>query len=173
MAAPRGVGLSAFQQRSHLSSSYATRGAALRRVHLDALTAQLEAFQALLRSTARENRATIDRDPAFRAEFARMCSAVGLDPLAIAAESDESDRSRKTVEAGSFGESTAAPRRRDAQFDMLVGVRVVEVCRERRDENGGLLGVKECRDLIARSGGPAGSEIEVTEYVGELLASGT
>ena len=160
MAAPRGVGLSAFQQRSNLSTSYAARGAALRRTHLDALAGQLSAFEALLRASARSHRAEIARDPAFRAEFARMCGAVGLDPLAIAAEGEEDEKGGKGGMAGVAG---AKVKEKSAQFDMLVGVRVVEVCRERRDENGGLMGVRECKDLVARRGGPVGREIEVTE----------
>ena len=168
MAAPRGVGLSAFQHRSNLSTSYATHGAALRRTHLDALAAQLAAFKALLQSTARQHRAAIARDPAFRAEFARMCSVIGVDPLALAADGRDGDGGAASKDASKKGKKEDL-----AQFDMLVGVSVVEVCRERRDENGGLLGVQECRDLVRRRAGLEEGEVEVTEYVAnyQLLRS--
>ena len=162
MTAPRGVGLSAFQHRSNLSTSYATHGAALRQTHLDALAAQLAAFKALLQSTARQHRAAIARDPAFRAEFARMCSVIGVDPLALAADG-------KDVDGGAGGKEANRKGKREgsAQFDMLVGVSVVEVCRERRDENGGLLGVQECRDLVRKRAGLEERQVEVLEYVAD------
>jgi ESCRT-II complex subunit VPS22 len=47
-------------------------------------------------------------------------------------------------------------------FYFEVAVRVVELCRETRSENGGLLGVEECRKRVGK-GKAIGSGLEVTE----------
>lgn len=48
-------------------------------------------------------------------------------------------------------------------FYFEVAVRVVELCRETRSENGGLIGVEECRRRVGK-GRAIGSGLEVTEY---------
>lgn len=47
-------------------------------------------------------------------------------------------------------------------FYFEVAVRVVELCRETRSENGGLIGVEECRRRVGK-GRAIGSGLEVTE----------
>jgi len=47
-------------------------------------------------------------------------------------------------------------------FYFEVAVRVVELCRETRSENGGLIGVEECRKRVGK-GRAIGSGLEVTE----------
>lgn len=49
-------------------------------------------------------------------------------------------------------------------FYFEVAVRVVELCRETRSDNGGLIGVEECRKKVGK-GKAIGSGLEVTEYV--------
>jgi ESCRT-II complex subunit VPS22 len=149
----RGVGLSAFTNRSTLSSSYATHGAALRSSNLDSLQTQLSVFQSLLHNFAVQYASTIKQNPTFRAEFARMCNAIGVDPLAgsNAAGKKKGNRWWNSMVGGGVG---------DFYFD--VAVRVVQVCRETRGENGGLLGVDECRESL-RKGKGIGGGIEVSE----------
>lgn len=48
-------------------------------------------------------------------------------------------------------------------FYFEVAVRVVELCRETRSENGGLIGVEECRKRVGK-GKAIGSGLEVSEY---------
>lgn len=48
-------------------------------------------------------------------------------------------------------------------FYFEVAVRVVELCRETRSENGGLIGVEECRRRVGK-GRAIGSGLEVMEY---------
>lgn len=48
-------------------------------------------------------------------------------------------------------------------FYFEVAVRVVELCRSTRSDNGGLLGVEECRKKVGK-GKAIGSGLEVTEY---------
>ena len=82
MSARRGVGLGAFTNRNTTTQSYANHGASLRTTHASSLATQLSVFQSLLHSFALEHASTIKSNPTFRAEFARMCNAIGVDPLA-------------------------------------------------------------------------------------------
>jgi ESCRT-II complex subunit VPS22 len=156
MATRRGVGLGAFANRTQATQSYASHGAALRSSHLNSLQTQLSVFQQLLHSFALEHASTIKSDPIFRAEFARMCNAIGVDPLAA------SNVKGKKGEGGSFWTQTLGGDVNDFYFE--VAVRVVELCRETRGENGGLIGVQECRERVAKGKG-IGGDLKVSEYV--------
>ncbi|KAL1999855.1 hypothetical protein VTN02DRAFT_3885 [Thermoascus thermophilus] len=165
MATRRGVGLGAFANRNQATQSYATHGANLRSTHLSSLQTQLSVFQSLLHSFALEHASTIKSNPTFRAEFARMCNAIGVDPLAASNVKGKSGRKGLIPglgEGGSFWTQILGGDVNDFYFE--VAVRVVELCRETRSENGGLIGVEECRKRVAR-GKAIGGGLEVSEYV--------
>lgn len=164
MSARRGVGLSAFQNRSSLSTSYATHGASLRSTHLSSLQTQLSVFQSLLHNFALQHADTIKSNPSFRAEFARMCNAIGVDPLA------GSNVKGKGAAKGGFGSLWAKVLGGDVNdFYFELAVRVVEVCRGSRGENGGLLGVEVCKEQVKKGRGIGGG-MDVSEYVECLTA---
>ncbi|KAH8150267.1 uncharacterized protein LAJ45_05478 [Morchella importuna] len=120
----KGVGLGALSRTTHTRSTYTTHGAALQKSHIDQLTTQLSVFQSQLSHFARTHAADIRSNPAFRHEFARMCAAIGVDPLA-------SSSGKK----GSFWAELLGGSVGDFYFELAV--RVVEVCRRTRGENGG------------------------------------
>ncbi|KAJ5498380.1 hypothetical protein N7453_007431 [Penicillium expansum] len=130
----RGVGLGAFANRTQATQSYATHGANLRSTHTASLQTQLSVFQSLLHTFALEHSSTIKSNPTFRAEFARMCNTIGVDPLAAS----------------------------NIKGKNGLAVRVVELCRETRSENGGLIGVEECRKRVGK-GKAIGSGLEVSD----------
>lgn len=164
MSGRRGVGLGAFVNRSQTSQSYATHGANLRSNHLTSLQTQLSVFQSLLHTFALEHGSTIKSDPAFRAEFARMCNAIGVDPLAASNVKGKTKKGLGLVsgptEGGSFWTQILGGDVNDFYFE--VAVRVVELCRETRAENGGLISVEECRTRVGR-GKAIGGGLEVSE----------
>lgn len=84
-----------------------------------------------------------------------MCNAIGVDPLA-------SSHTNKEEGKGSFWAQMLGGSVNDFYFE--VASRVVEVCRERRGENGGMMGVEECRKLVQKGRGVGGG-MEVSEYV--------
>ena len=149
----RGVGLSAFANNSNLTHSFATHGAALRSSNLEWLQTQLSVFQSLLHNFAVQHASTIRQNPTFRAEFARMCNAIGVDPLAGTNAKKKGGGSRwwSSLVGGDVGD-----------FYLTVAVRVVEVCRASRSENGGLLTVAECRERVSKGKGIGGG-IEVSD----------
>jgi len=150
----RTPGLSAFTTRSSLSSQYATHGAALRTTHLDSLKTQLSVFQSLLHNFALQHSETIKQNPTFRAEFARMCNALGVDPLA--ASNAAGNKGGKGSWLGGLG-GLLGKEGREGEFGMQVALRVVEGCRATRESNGGLIGVEECRERVARGRGIGGA----------------
>ncbi|KAI9846779.1 MAG: hypothetical protein M1837_003628 [Sclerophora amabilis] len=146
----RGVGLGAFDRRQLTSQQFASHGSTLRAEHLSSLTTQLSVFQSLLQQFAQTHAKDIRSNPTFRAEFARMCTAIGVDPLASSSGKKE----------GSFWAQILGGSVNDFYFELAV--RVVEVCRATRDVNGGLLGVGECREKIVSRRG-LGGEMEVSD----------
>ncbi|GAM43353.1 hypothetical protein TCE0_047r18093 [Talaromyces pinophilus] len=160
MATRRGVGLGAFANRTQTTQSYATHGANLRSTHLSSLQTQLSVFQSLLHTFALEHASKIKSNPTFRAEFARMCNAIGVDPLAASNVKGKGNSGRKgLLEGGSFWTQILGGDMNDFYFE--VATRVVELCRETRGENGGLLGVEECRRRVGR-GKAIGGGLEVS-----------
>ena len=148
----KGVGLGAFDRRQLTSQQYASHGNALRTEQLSSLTTQLSVFQSLLQQFAVTHAKDIRSNPTFRAEFARMCNAIGVDPLASSSGKQE----------GNFWAQMLGGSVNDFYFELAV--RVVEVCRATREVNGGLIGVRECRERIAAGRG-VGAGVEVSEYV--------
>lgn len=161
----RGVGLGAFANRNQTTQSWATHGANLRSTHTASLQTQLSVFQSLLHTFALEHSLDIKSNPTFRAEFARMCNTIGVDPLAASNIKGKNGR-RGLGEGGSFWTQILGGDMNDFYFE--VAVRVVELCRETRSENGGLIGVGECRKRVGK-GKAIGSGLEVSEYDHSML----
>lgn len=157
MSARRGVGLGAFQNRTSVSSFYANHGASLRSSHLDSVQTQLSVFQSQLHAFALQHADAIKSNPTFRAEFTRMCNAIGVDPLAA------SNLKGKGGKIGDRGGWWAPLKKRDVNdLHLRLAMRLVEICRASRNENGGLIGVEECKEKVRRGQG-IGGEMEITE----------
>ncbi|KAK0268488.1 ESCRT II complex subunit Dot2 [Friedmanniomyces endolithicus] len=156
----RGVGLSAFTNAAIASDQYARHGQALRTSHAEALANQLSVFQAALHNFSLTHAKDIRSNPTFRAEFARMCNAIGVDPLAgsnVKGAGGSAAGGKGSVWAKMLGSSV-----NDFYFEL--GVRVVEVCRETRGENGGMIAVAELQKSVTKGrAGLVGGGMEVTD----------
>lgn len=157
----RGVGLSAFSNAAISSDQYARHGQQLRTSHADALANQLSVFQAALHNFSLTHAKDIRSNPTFRAEFARMCNAIGVDPLA-----GSNVKGAGAVggggKAGSVWAKMLGSSVNDFYFELAV--RVVEVCRETRSENGGMIAISEVHKRITKGrAGVVGGGMEVTE----------
>ena len=155
MSSRRGVGLSAFSNAA-IKDAYANYGNSVQAQHLDSLQTQLSVFQQLLHNFSITHAKDIRSNPTFRAEFARMCNAIGVDPLA------SSHTSKDAKGGGSIWSQMLGGSVNDFYFELAV--RVVEVCRETRAENGGMLAVSEVQKRVQRGKGIGGG-MEVSEYV--------
>ena len=89
-----------------------------------------------------------------------MCNAIGVDPLA---SSNHKGARGGKGEGGSFWAQMLGGSVNDFYFELAV--RVVEVCRETRDENGGMIAVAEVQKRVEKGKGIGGG-MEVSQYVG-------
>ena len=144
----KGVGLAAFDRSRITSAQYATHGSTLRSSNAQALETQLAVFRSLLQQFAQTHAKDIRSNPSFRAQFARMCSAIGVDPLA----SSNSGSGGGSIWSQLLGRSV-----NDFYFELAV--RVVEVCSETREENGGLIEVRKVKERLMRGRMEGASEI--------------
>jgi ESCRT-II complex subunit VPS22 len=151
----KGVGIGAFDRSRLTSAQFASHGSSLRATNAQALETQLSVFRSLLQQFAQTHAKDIRSDPSFRAQFARMCSAIGVDPLASSSSSSAS-AAGSSVWAQLLGRTV-----NDFYFELAV--RVVEVCGATRGENGGLIGVSEVRDRVALGRAGAGGVGDVSE----------
>ncbi len=153
----RTPGLSAFSRNTISTAQYASHGSQLRNSHTTSLQTQLAVFQSLLHQFSVTHAKEIRSNPTFRAEFARMCNAIGVDPLV------SSNTKRSTSNGGgNFWSQMLGGSVNDFYFELAV--RVVEVCRVTRAENGGMMAVNEIAKRVQKGRGIGGG-MEVSEYV--------
>lgn len=166
----RTPGLSSLTSSRIANSQYASHGASLRNQNAQSLSTQLEVFQSALHNFALIHAKDIRADPAFRAEFARMCSALGVDFLA----SSHHKEPGKGSTSGSIWAQTLGSTVNDFYFNL--GVHIVEECRATRAENGGLISVAEMRQRIQKGRGVGGgmdvSDDDITRAVESLAPLG-
>ena len=141
----RTPGLSSLTSSRLQTHHYSAHGAALRNRNAETLQAQLAVFQSLVHNFALTHAKDIRANPEFRAEFARMCSALNIDFLASSYQ--------READGGSIWAQLLGGSVNDFYFNL--GVLIVEECRATRAENGGLMSVDDVRARI--SAGRAGS----------------
>lgn len=158
----RGVGLSAFDQHRITQAQYASHGSNLRTQQARSLETQLSVFQSLLHQFSITHAKDIRSNPTFRAEFARMCNTIGVDPLASSNRKGSAAGDAKSG-GGSVWAQMLGGSVNDFYFELAV--RVVEVCRETRAENGGMIALNEVRQRVQKGRGFGGG-MEASEYGG-------
>ncbi|KAF2766426.1 ESCRT-2 complex [Teratosphaeria nubilosa] len=155
----RGIGLAGLTNASISSDQYAKHGAALRNTHAETLSNQLSVFQAALHNFSLTHAKDIRSNPTFRAEFARMCNAIGVDPLA---GSNVQRGGKGSGKDGSVWAKMLGSSVNDFYFELAV--RVVEVCRETRAENGGMIALAEVQKRVTKGReGIVGGGMDATE----------
>ncbi|KAI8951986.1 EAP30/Vps36 family-domain-containing protein [Xylaria longipes] len=165
----KGVGLASFDRSRLTSAQFASHGNSLRNTNAQALETQLAVFRSLLQQFAQTHAKDIRSNPSFRAQFARMCAAIGVDPLASSNNNNNSSGGGGSIWAQLLGRSV-----NDFYFELAV--RVVEVCGATRGENGGLIGVRELRDRVMKGrmeGAPEVTEDDVLRAVATLKPLGS
>ncbi|KAA8915494.1 hypothetical protein TRICI_002343 [Trichomonascus ciferrii] len=128
------VGLAAFEDKR---AAFEDLSASIQQNQVEELNTQLSVFQSALNYFAVEHAAEIRTNPTFRSEFAKMCTAIGVDPLASSASN----------KGGSLWASLLGKDVNDFYFELEV--KIIEICRLTRDENGGLISVAEVKTRLA------------------------
>jgi ESCRT-II complex subunit VPS22 len=143
----RGVGLAAFD-KEQVSQRFAELSSELSKTQVDHLQSQLTQFRTALLHFAATHRDSIRRDPAFRHAFQRMCSSIGVDPLA---------GPRK---GGWWAEMLGLG---DWQYEL--GVQIVDVCVSTRERNGGVIELGELVRIVSGLRDPENGVIITEEDV--------
>ncbi|KAJ3049438.1 ESCRT-II subunit protein snf8 [Rhizophlyctis rosea] len=138
--ARRRAGIHGLQQQARHQEEFQKAGEALAAQQLEQLKNQLELFKTNLEDFARKYRKDIKRDPEFRKHFQRMCSNIGVDPLA----------SNK----GFWSELLGV-----GDFYYELGVQIAEICLATRERNGGLIEITELKTHLERMRGRNAQEI--------------
>lgn len=107
-------------------------GLALSERHAGQLSAQLAVFQSALVNFAQDHGDAIKNNPEFKHKFVQMCERIGIDSMELLV----------------FVESKA---RKSDGYLVGLGVRIVEICQETRNLNGGLISVKELHSRLLES----------------------
>ena len=162
----RTPGLSSLSSNRLQNHHYTNHGATLRSRNAQSLETQLSVFQSLVHNFALTHSKDIRANPAFRAEFARMCTALNIDFLASSYHKDQ-----KSLGGGSAkgkgkggGESIWASLLGGSVNDFYfnLGVTIVDICRSTRAENGGLISLSDLKTHISR-GRAIGSAMTVSD----------
>lgn len=104
--------------------AYSRLGKTLSDRHSDNLAAQLSVFQLALVNFAVDHGDEIKSNAEFRGKFTKLCEMTGVDPLELLVLVVSKSKNNPLLHIG-------------------IGVRVVEICQETRDINGGLISFKE------------------------------
>ncbi|KAG4303049.1 hypothetical protein PCK1_000715 [Pneumocystis canis] len=154
----KGVGLGAFENQKTFLEHYQALDQDLMKTHFNHLYTQLLELKSLLKEWARQYGPDIHAQPSFKNEFSQMCKAIGIDPLA-------STGSKKSIfSSDGFGI-------RDFYF-------VIELCRQTRHDNGGLIPLQDALTCInerrQQSGGMPVSEEDILHSIKtmDILSSG-
>jgi ESCRT-II complex subunit VPS22 len=160
----RTPGLSSLSSSRLQSHHYTSHGATLRSRNAQSLETQLSVFQSLVHNFALTHSKDIRANPAFRAEFARMCTALNIDFLASSYHKDAKSSSSSSSTSNKSGESIWASLLGGSVHDFYfnLGVTIVDICRSTRAENGGLISLSDLKTHISR-GRAIGSAMSVSD----------
>lgn len=131
----KGAGISGLSRHTATTSSYATLSSSISASQVTSLEASLASFREALLTFSRQHRDDIRADPAFRHQFTKMCSVLGVDPLSGPATGKA---------GGGFWGGLGL-----GEWSYELCVQVVDVCVSTRPGNGGMI---EMKDLIKRVG---------------------
>ncbi|KAI8880912.1 winged helix DNA-binding domain-containing protein [Backusella circina FSU 941] len=152
----RQVGIGNGLHRKNLQKNFQQKGDSMAANELEQLQKQMDVFKTNLQEFAQKHRKDIRKDPTFRTHFQRMCTNIGVDPLA----------SNKGFWADLLGVG---------DFYYELGVQVIEACIMSRDNDGGLTDldelqrrVKAMRGIQSKSDSNKISEDDITRAIKTL-----
>ncbi|CEO97697.1 Vacuolar-sorting protein SNF8 [Plasmodiophora brassicae] len=140
----RGVGVGGLKKQKEAAAKFRQAGKEIEQTQMAHVRASLAVFKEKLESFAIKHRNEIRSNPQFRAQFAKMCSKIGVDPLA----------SNK----GFWSELLGV-----GDFYYELSVQIIEICLATRPQNGGLLSLMELLTRLERRRGASAQAISVDD----------
>jgi len=145
----KGAGISGLSRHTAATSSYASLSTSISASQLTSLETSLASFREALLTFSRQHRDDIRADPAFRHQFTKMCSVLGVDPLS----------GPTSGRGGGFWGGLGL-----GEWSYELCVQVVDVCVSTRGGNGGMI---EMNDLIRRVGKMRGMDAATSTSSGK------
>lgn len=119
--------------------AYQQLGQRLNQQHSEQLLTQLQVFRSALINFVNEHSHEIKSNGEFRSKFNQISQLIGMDPLDLLIYYNS-----KMTSSGSGSSS-----KRDASnFITGLSVKIVEICQETRDLNGGLISIRELQSIL-------------------------
>jgi ESCRT-II complex subunit VPS22 len=169
----KGAGISALSRQAASTSSYATLSSSITATQLAQLTSSLATFREQLLLFASKHRGDIRKDPAFRHQFQKMCSAIGVDPLAGGGGGGMGKGGIGGV-VGRGGGGWWTELLGLGEWTYELAVQVVDVCVSTRERNGGVIEMGELIDRVERlRSGPVGSSTTTSRSGDRIEESST
>mmetsp|Transcript_16579 Transcript_16579/g.19323 ORF Transcript_16579/g.19323 Transcript_16579/m.19323 type:complete len:259 (-) Transcript_16579:286-1062(-) len=139
----RGVGVQRRKIKQQTKLAYEDKGKELTEANLAHISSQMKNFKSQLEEFARKRKSQISKDPLFRTQFQKLCSKLGIDPLA----------SNKGFWAQILGVG---------DFYYELGIQSIHICLATRSINGGLISLdnlcKKLRKIRQSSGSKSGKD---------------
>jgi ESCRT-II complex subunit VPS22 len=129
----RKAGVGAISKKKQDQNAFSAVGKASRDQKIEHVKETLTSFQTSLAEFATKHKDKINADPEFRQQFHKMCSNIGVDPLA----------SNKGFWADILGVG-------DYYYEL--GVAISHICLKTRSSNGGIISIVEMCNRIRDSG---------------------
>ncbi|XP_059093111.1 vacuolar-sorting protein SNF8-like [Tigriopus californicus] len=139
----RRAGVGAIHKKKLEDGKYKDKSNVLAEHQLSEMSRQLETFRANLEEFARDHKAEIKKDPAFRKHFQDMCATIGVDPLASG--------------KGFWSEMLGV-----GDFYYELGVQIVEVCMATSHRTGGLMELSDLRKKLVKARGKSRHHQEIS-----------
>eukprot|EP00762_Andalucia_godoyi_P003854 ANDGO_08549.mRNA.1 Vacuolar protein sorting-associated protein 22 homolog 1 len=130
----RGVGVAGLKKNAETSARFREKGGEVTQYQISQAREVLETFRSKLEEFSTKHRSEINNDPQLRYHFQKMCTTIGVDPLA----------SKKGFWAEMLGLGS---------FYYELGVQIVAVCIATRPRNGGLMEITELLELLKKKRG--------------------
>ncbi|KAI5964292.1 dot2 [Candida pseudojiufengensis] len=114
--------------------AYLQLGQKLNQKHSDELSTQLQILKSVLINFINDHGEEIKTNPEFRSKFNELSQSIGMDPLdlLIFANSNHSNKN-------------------DSNFIIGLSVKIVEICQETRDLNGGFINLNELQSILKKT----------------------
>jgi len=130
----RGPGLASVDRNKVAKQRYAAKGTELAEAEISQMVKQLDSFKNFLETFAAKHQSDIKKNPEFRQHFQKLCSQIGVDPLASS--------------KGFWSEILGV-----GDFYYELGVQITEVCLATKANNGGLISLDDLLRLVLKGRG--------------------
>lgn len=123
------IGKAGLLEQQKLKQRLKEKGEDVSNMQMSQMQERLKFFRESLEEYARKHKKDINNDPQLRHQFTKMCTSIGVDPLA----------SRKGFWAELLGVG---------DFYYELAVQIIEVCLKTRNQNGGIIELNELRERL-------------------------